>query len=61
VLLDGRYTERAEIEMGEYAVRGAFPMEERAEMIDVQPEKLKFGLLNFYQDMGGYDGDPPTP
>jgi DNA excision repair protein ERCC-2 len=30
-------------------------------MIDVQPEKLKFGLLNFYQDVDGYDGDPPTP
>ncbi len=61
ILLDARYTERAEIEMGEYAVRGAFPAEERAEMIDVEPEKLKFGLLNFYQDVDGYDGDPPTP
>jgi DNA excision repair protein ERCC-2 len=61
ILLDARYTERAEIEMGDYAVRGAFPAEERAEMIDVDPEKLKFGLLNFYQDVDGYDGDPPTP
>ncbi|MFC7133150.1 ATP-dependent DNA helicase [Salinibaculum sp. GCM10025337] len=61
ILVDGRYTERAEIEMGQYAVRGAFPAEERAEMIDVQPEKLKFGLLNFYQDVDAYDGDPPTP
>jgi DNA excision repair protein ERCC-2 len=61
ILLDGRYTERAEIEMSEYAVRGAFPAEERAEMVDVDPEKLKFGLLNFYQDVDGYDGDPPTP
>jgi DNA excision repair protein ERCC-2 len=61
ILLDGRYTERAEIEMGQYAVRGAFPTEERTEMVDVQPEKLKFGLLNFYQDVDAYDGDPPTP
>jgi DNA excision repair protein ERCC-2 len=61
ILLDGRYTERAEIEMAEYAVRGAFPPEERAEMVDVDPEKLKFGLLNFYQDVDAYDGDPPTP
>ncbi len=61
VLLDARYTERAEIEMPEYAVRGAFPAEERAEMIDVDPEKLKFGLLNFYRDMDAYDGDPPAP
>ena len=61
VLLDGRYTERAEIEMGEYAVRGAFPTEERAEMIDIDPEKLKFSMLNFYQDMDSYDGGPPSP
>jgi DNA excision repair protein ERCC-2 len=61
VLLDARYTERAEIEMADYAVRGTFPPEERAEMIDVDPEKLKFGLLNFYQDRDAYDGDPPRP
>jgi DNA excision repair protein ERCC-2 len=61
VLLDARYTERAEIEMPEYAVRGTFPPEERAEMIDVEPAKLKFGLLNFYQDMDAYDGEPPRP
>jgi len=61
VLLDARYTERAEIEMPEYAVRGAFPPEERAEMIDVDPSKLKFGLLNFYGDVNAYDGDPPSP
>jgi DNA excision repair protein ERCC-2 len=61
VLLDARYTERAEIEMRDYAVRGAFPPEERAEMIDLEPEKLKFGLLNFYQDMDAYDGTPPSP
>jgi len=61
ILLDARYTERAEIEMSEYAVRGAFPPEERAEMIDVDPEKLKFGLLNFYGDVDAYEGTPPSP
>ncbi|PSP59637.1 hypothetical protein BRC73_06495 [Halobacteriales archaeon QH_7_66_37] len=61
ILLDARYTGRAEIEMSEYAVRGAFPPEERAEMIDVDPEKLQFGLLNFYGDLDAYDGTPPTP
>ena len=61
VLLDARYTERAEVEMGEYAVRGAFPPEERAEMVDLDPEKLKFAMLNFYQDMDGYSGEPPGP
>jgi DNA excision repair protein ERCC-2 len=61
ILVDKRYTESAEVEMRDYAVRGTFPAEERAEMVDVAPEKLKFGLLNFFQDVDGYDGDPPTP
>jgi len=61
ILLDGRYTEAAEMEMPKYAVRGAFPPEERSEMIDIDPEKLKFAMLNFYQDVGGYDDGPPAP
>ena len=61
ILLDARYTERAGVEMPEYAVRGAFPPEERADMVDIDPEKLRFGLLNFYQGLGAYDGDPPRP
>ena len=61
VLVDRRYTEKAEIESPEYAVRGTFPPVERSEMIDVDPDKLKFGLLNFYADMDAYDGDPPEP
>jgi DNA excision repair protein ERCC-2 len=61
VLLDARYTERAEVEMGEYAVRGTFPPEERAETVDLDPGKLKFAMLNFYQDMSGYEGEPPEP
>jgi len=61
ILLDARYTERAEIDMPEYAVRGAFPPEERAEMVDIEPEKLRFGLLNFYQELDAYERDPPQP
>jgi len=61
ILLDKRYTQDAQMEMREYAVRGVFPPEERAEMVDVDSEKLQFGLLNFFQDVDGYDGDPPTP
>ena len=61
ILLDARYTERAEIEMSDYAVRGTFPPEERAEMVDLEPEKLKFAMLNFYADVDGYDGEPPEP
>ncbi len=61
VLLDRRYTTAARREMGDYAVRGSFPPEERAELIDVEPEKLQFALLNFYGDRDAYDGDPPRP
>ncbi|MDQ2073856.1 ATP-dependent DNA helicase [Haloarcula sp. H-GB4] len=61
ILLDKRYTEAAEMEMHDYAVRGTFPPEERREMVDIGPEKLKFAMLNFYQDMGAYDGPPPKP
>ncbi|MBO4249598.1 ATP-dependent DNA helicase, partial [Halomicrobium sp. IBSBa] len=46
ILLDKRYTEAAEMEMHDYAVRGTFPPEERREMVDIGPEKLKFAMLN---------------
>ena len=61
ILLDARYTERSSVEMPGYSVRGAFPPEERAEMVDIDPEKLRFGLLNFYQKLDAYSGDPPAP
>jgi DNA excision repair protein ERCC-2 len=47
--------------MGEFSVRGSFPQEERAELIDVAPDKLSFALLNFYGEHGAYGGDPPEP
>ncbi len=58
VLADKRYTRE---DMGQYSVRETFPEEERAELIDMAPAKLKFGMLNFYDDMEAYDGDPPEP
>jgi DNA excision repair protein ERCC-2 len=61
ILLDERYTARSKGEMGKYSVRDTFPVEERDEMLDLKPEKLKFAMLNFYQDMDGYDGEPPAP
>ncbi|WP_228546180.1 ATP-dependent DNA helicase [Halegenticoccus tardaugens] len=58
VLVDKRYTEA---DMGKYGVRDSFPVEEREELIDVGPEKLKFAMLNFYADHDAYDGAPPQP
>ncbi|WP_345410307.1 ATP-dependent DNA helicase [Haladaptatus pallidirubidus] len=61
VLLDKRYTETSVREMGKYSVRETFPPEEREEMIDIGPEKLKFAMLNFFTDKNAWDGEPPKP
>jgi len=61
VLIDERYTERARREMPRYSVTDAFPPEERSEIIDVEPRKLKFAMLNFYSDMDAWDEPPPQP
>ena len=58
ILADKRYTKA---DMGKYSVRGSFPVEEREELVDIAPQKLKFAMLNFYQDHDAYDGEPPTP
>ena len=58
ILADRRYTTA---DMGKYSVRSAFPPEEREELIDIDPEKLKFAMLNFYGDHDAYDGPPPEP
>jgi len=58
ILADRRYTDA---DMGKYSVRSAFPQEERAELLDVAPEKLKFAMLNFYRDHDAYEEEPPTP
>ena len=58
ILADKRYTGA---DMGRYSVRETFPPEERAELIDVAPEKVKYAMLNFFADRDGYDGTPPEP
>ncbi len=60
-LLDRRYSRRAKPDLGKYSVNGIFPHEEREELIDIDPEKLKFAMRNFYGDHGAYDGEPPAP
>jgi DNA excision repair protein ERCC-2 len=58
VLADRRYTSA---DMGKYSVRGSFPVEEREELVDINPQKLKFAMLNFYTDHDAYNGEPPKP
>ncbi len=60
-LLDRRYSREAKADLGKYSVNGTFPHEEREELIDIDPEKLKFAMLNFYTDHDAYAGEPPTP
>jgi len=58
VLADRRYTSA---DMGKFSVRGSFPVEEREELVDINPQKLKFAMLNFYTDHDAYNGEPPKP
>jgi DNA excision repair protein ERCC-2 len=58
ILVDRRYTAA---DMGEYGVRERFPPEERAELVDVQPTKLRYALFNFFDEHDAWDGPRPTP
>jgi DNA excision repair protein ERCC-2 len=60
-LVDERYARSRADDLGQYSVHDTFPEEERREMVDVAPEKLKFAMLNFYQELDAYDGAPPEP
>jgi DNA excision repair protein ERCC-2 len=60
-LLDERYTGRSRVDLGKYSVHDAFPAEERSELVDVAPEKLKYAMLNFFGDHDAYEGTPPEP
>ncbi len=50
ILLDGRYLTDAPAKFGKFSVFEAFPPEEQEEFIDVEPEKVKYSLMNFFQD-----------
>jgi len=62
ILVDERYTASEAADLGQYSVHGTFPEEERGELIDIGPGKLKFALLNFYGDMDAWGPEgPPSP
>ena len=56
VLLDGRYTSSSTRHLGKYSVFKIFPENERAEIVDVLPEKVKYSLMNFFNDMRKNNG-----
>lgn len=51
VLLDARYVSSSVKKMGKYSVFNIFPEEERAEIVDVAPERVKYSLMNFFNDI----------
>jgi DNA excision repair protein ERCC-2 len=60
-LLDRRYSRDAKSDLGKYSVNGTFPHELREDLLDIDPSKLKFSMLNFYGDHDAYEGEPPAP
>jgi DNA excision repair protein ERCC-2 len=50
ILADARY--RDDTDMGEYGVRDAFPQEERKEFVDVDADKIKYAMHNFWRRVG---------
>lgn len=61
ILVDRRYTASGADSLGSYSVHNTFPEQLTDELVDVDPEKLKFALLNFYQQQDAYEGSPPRP
>lgn len=51
VLLDGRYSPSAVKRLGKYSVFDIFPAQEQAEIIEVAPERVKYSLMNFFNDI----------
>ncbi len=51
VLLDERYTTSSSKSLGKYSVHNIFPEEERSEIIDVIPERVKYSILNFFNNI----------
>ena len=51
VLLDGRYTSKSAKHFGEDSVLKFFPEEERAEIVDVEPDRVKYSLMNFFENI----------
>lgn len=61
LLFDSRYTAAGREDLGKYSVHDSFPTDLREELVDVDPAKVKYSLLNFYRDHDLYSGRPPRP
>lgn len=50
ILLDGRFLTDSKKRFGKFSVFEVFPPAERSEFVDVDPEKVKYSLMNFFMD-----------
>lgn len=50
ILVDGRFLINSSLKYGKFAVFELFPSDEKKDFIDVQPEKIKYSLDNFFMD-----------
>ncbi len=55
VLADARFTHESVIKMKRFSIHMQFPDDERKEFIDVKPDKVKFSMLNFFNDIRALD------
>jgi DNA excision repair protein ERCC-2 len=53
ILLDGRFLTDSKQRFGKFAVFDVFPPAERNEFVDMDPEKVKYSLMNFFMDNEG--------
>ncbi len=55
VLADARFTHESVIRMKRYSIHMQFPDDERREFKDVKPEKVKYSMMNFFNDIRALD------
>ena len=50
ILLDGRFLNNSPELFGKFSVFNSFPEDERKEIVDVEPAKVKYSLMNFFME-----------
>lgn len=58
ILVDARFTRASVKNLGRYSIYMQFPEDERKEFVDVKPEKVKFSMMNFFNDIRAQDSVP---
>jgi DNA excision repair protein ERCC-2 len=58
ILIDRRFTQGSVKEMKRYSIYMQFPEDERREFHDIQPDKVKYSMMNFFTDIKRMDEKP---